>query len=117
MIDPPKTTKTPSVSTLVLDNWNRGRVSIFDENRGLINGLDESLNVWLTQDGVAEPRPGLKLYGVQPENEIIGITEVVAVEKGWPVNYLLSVQRDPKTRKAYVYYAKDGNKWQKGGRY
>lgn len=113
MINPPKSTKSPSVSTLVLDNWNRGRVSVFDENRGLINGLDESLNVWLTQDGVAEPRPGLKLYGVQPENEIIGITEVVSVENGWPVNYLLSVQRDSKAQKAYVYYAKDGDRWRK----
>ena len=113
MIRPPKVTKTPSVSTLVLDNWNKGRVSIFDENRGLINGLDESINVWLTQDGVAEPRPGLKLYGSQPKFEVIGITEIVALENGLPVNYLLSVQRDNSNKKAHVYYSKDGGRWEK----
>lgn len=109
MIRPPKATKAPSVSTLVLDNWQKGRVSVFDENRGLINGLDESVNVWLTQDGVVEPRPSLKLYGAQTEREIIGITEIVSLENGTPVNYLLSVQKDGDS--AFVYYAKDGEPW------
>ena len=112
MIKPPRSSaKTPNISTLVLDNMNKGRVSIFDENRGLINGLDESLNVWLTQDGVVEPRPGIKPYGVQPVHEILGITEIVALENGWPVNYLLSIQKDTEAGKAHVYYAKDGEAW------
>lgn len=111
MIKPPRVAQSPKVSTLVLDNMNRGRVSVFDENRGLINGLDKSVNVWLTQDGVVEPRPGLKPYGIQPEHEIIGITEIVSIDNGVPVNYLLSIQRDNDAGKAYVYYAKDGEAW------
>lgn len=97
------------VQTLSMDNWNKGRVSTLDDNRGLIDGLEESINVWLTQNGVAEPRPGLKLYGTQPAGKVLGITEITMLEDGLPVNYLLMIQQIGNIAKAY--YAKDGGDW------
>lgn len=109
MIKPPRTNKTPTIQSLSLDNWNRGRVSILDDNRGLIDGLDESVNVWLTQNGVVEARPGLRLYGTQPLGTVLGWTEITMIDNGLPVNYILSVQKVGSTAK--VYYSKDGGAW------
>lgn len=109
MITAPRASRAPKVETLTLDNWNRGRVSILDDNRGLIDGVDESINVWLTQNGVVEPRPSLKLYGTQPIGEIIGWTEVMMLENGLPVNYIVTIQNIAGT--GYVYYNKDGGPW------
>ena len=111
MIRTPKIVSPPKVSTLLIDSWNRGRVSTLDDNRGPIDGLAESVNVYLTQNGVIEQRPALNDYGVQPIGEILGITEITTLENNSTVNYLLTVQKID--NKAFVYYAKDGGEWKK----
>lgn len=115
MLKMPKAVPPPRVNTLVVDNWSRGRVSVLDDNRGAIDGLDESVNVYLTQDGVIEQRPALSLYGMQPLGEVMGITEITVLEDNKPTNYLLSVQKigNGENAKAFVYYAKDGEEWTK----
>lgn len=111
MLRRPKVVPPPKVNTITVDSWQRGRVSVLDDNRGAIDGLDLSENVWLTQDGVVEPRPSLAVYGSEPVGQILGITEITIVEDSLPINYLLSVQKND--TEAFVYYAKDGGAWQK----
>lgn len=115
MIPIPKATKPPRIRIVSVDNWNRGRVSILDENRGELNGLDESINIQIKQNGTAAPRMGLIEYGEQLDQigTINGLSELVRIEDKKVVNYLLAIVTPHGKKYSEAYYAKDGQGWTK----
>lgn len=68
----PKSIKPPNLKTESVKDWMNGVVDELDDGRTPINGLRSATNMTLEQDGVLRPRPSLKLFGPQPEGEILG---------------------------------------------
>lgn len=110
MIPLPKTGPPPTIDRISMRDWLKGTVTAFENGRTPINGLDESGNVMLDQDGVLRPRPSLVRYGTQPTGTILGeVFEFVRMESGLPVTYMLIMQNIGGTTKPA--YSKDGGAW------
>lgn len=58
-----RTINLPKIQYSKADKWDKGNYSRLDADRTPLDGLRVTENVQLSQDGVIEPRPGLKLYG------------------------------------------------------
>lgn len=72
MIQVPKAPRPPKISTDAVNNWMNGVVTALDDGRTPVEGLRSVTNMILEQDGVIRPRPSLKLFGPQPEGELLG---------------------------------------------
>lgn len=73
MISPPKSMpKPPAIQRMAIEHWRKGVISAYDDGRVPTDGLLRATNVWLDQDGVVRPRPGLKQGGPQPVGTIKG---------------------------------------------
>jgi hypothetical protein len=73
MLNAPRgTTKAPNIKLLSLTDWHQGLYTRLDADRTPQKGLRVAENVRLDQDGTVTPRPGTKLYGVQPVGTVIG---------------------------------------------
>jgi hypothetical protein len=62
----------PKIQYISPTKWDKGVYSRLDSDRVPQDGLTTTENVQLNQNGVIEPRPGLKLYGTQPTNPVLG---------------------------------------------
>ena len=58
--DSPKT--FPSPQYLTLDNFKRGVITLIDKSRLPKNALEEADNIFLYEDGMPGPRPGVNWY-------------------------------------------------------
>lgn len=58
--------------TIVIDKFGKGVMTLFDETRIPKDGVYQSLNMYLDQDGVWTVRPGTSEYGVALETPIDG---------------------------------------------
>jgi hypothetical protein len=59
--DSPKTFPNPQY--LTLDNFKRGVITLIDKSRLPKNALEEADNIFLYEDGMPGPRPGVNWYG------------------------------------------------------
>lgn len=64
--------KAPDIKFASATTWENGIFSSRDADRIPIDGLRSAENVQLTQNGTISPRPGLRLYGVQPTGTVRG---------------------------------------------
>lgn len=69
---PNKQVAQPKILYPSVDKWDKGRFSRLDADRTPQDGLRVTENVQLSQNGVVEPRPGLRLYGTQPSGTVLG---------------------------------------------
>lgn len=59
-------TKEPGLSFLTLDNWKKGVITLIDQSRLPKDALKEAINMFLYEDGMPGPRPGVGWYGSAP---------------------------------------------------
>jgi|GEM_PF-513509 len=62
----------PKIERLSFKDWQKGTVTAYDDGRTPTDGLRNSLNVVLDQDGTLKPRPSLSPYGEQPVGTVLG---------------------------------------------
>lgn len=64
----------PDQQYLTLDNFKRGVITLIDKSRLPKNALEEADNIFLYEDGMPGPRPGVDWYGTAAPNglEILG---------------------------------------------
>ncbi len=74
-IDANLPTSFPEPKYLTLDSFRRGVISLIDKSRLPKDALDEADNIFLYEDGMPGPRPGLSYYGADTPNlaEIDGV--------------------------------------------
>ena len=60
------------ISYETLSGWPQGLFTARDRDRVPMKGLAFAENVQLNQDGLPGPRPGTKLYGIQPTGIVMG---------------------------------------------
>lgn len=65
-LDLPKTEPAPTYMTL--DNFKRGVITLIDKSRLPKNALEEAENIFLYEDGMPGPRPGVNWFGVALPN-------------------------------------------------
>lgn len=110
MITPPRATKPPKIQRVATKNWLNGTVTANDTGRTPIDGLLNSGNVILTQDGTIRPRPSLVPYGPQPLGPVLGeIYEFRKVTGGTVENWMISVQNISGTARVCVARGEDNN--------
>jgi len=61
-------TSEPGLNYLTLDNWKRGVITLIDQSRLPRNALKEAINMFLYEDGMPGPRPGVNYYGSASPN-------------------------------------------------
>lgn len=59
-------TTEPPQTYQSLDNWKRGVITLIDQSRLPRNALKEAINMFLYEDGMPGPRPGVGYYGNAP---------------------------------------------------
>jgi hypothetical protein len=59
-------TTEPPQTYLTLDNWKRGVITLIDQSRLPRNALKEAINIFLYEDGMPGPRPGVGWYNNAP---------------------------------------------------
>lgn len=64
--DSPKT--FPDSQYLTLDSFKRGVITLIDKSRLPKNALEEADNIFLYEDGMPGPRPGVGWFGVESPN-------------------------------------------------
>lgn len=110
---PSKMPKAPKIQRMSIDNWKKGVISAYDDGRMPIDGLLRSSNVWLDQDGVVRPRPGLQLAGPQPLGDVKGqifeFRKVVGTESS---NWWASLQTVDGVTNLYIAQYEDST-WTK----
>ena len=67
--DSPKT--FPQSQYLTLDKFNRGVITLIDKSRLPKNALEEADNIFLYEDGMPGPRPGVDWFGTAPSASAI----------------------------------------------
>lgn len=108
MLPVQRPTKAPSIKRISIKNWLKGTVSAFDDGRTPLEGLTDSANVILEQDGTVRPRPSLLQYGPQPTGTILGeIKEFRVTSGGVTTNWLITVQNVAGTAKVYIAKGED----------
>jgi len=101
----------PKIGYTKVDKWPKGLFSRFDADRVPLDGLLVGENVILEQDGTISPRPGLKLYGIQPSGIVLGqIYEFVYMNGTLPETWLVCMQNIGSI--GYVTVNKNGGAWQ-----
>lgn len=84
-------TKFPESQYLTLDNFKRGVITLIDKSRLPKNALQEADNIFLYEDGMPGPRPGVGWYGTAPSASAIqgfdyfdynGVVHLVCVAGG-----------------------------------
>lgn len=108
MIQPSaKPVKPPVVKYNSTTDWMLGTISRLDDDRTPAKAIHVGENVVLSQNGTIKPRPGLKLYGTQPANPVLGeVYEFVKFSGTTPETWLIWGENDASVGKIYV--AKDG---------
>jgi hypothetical protein len=83
----------PKITYATASKWDKGVYSRVDADRTPLDGLRVTENVQLSQDGVIEPRPGLRLYGTQPTGTVLGaVYEFVKMNGSTPETWLMCMQ-------------------------
>lgn len=104
----PKATSPPKIERKSIKNWLQGTVTAFDDGRTPIDGLRDSANVLLEQDGILRPRPSLNLYGPQPIGTVLGeIYEFTKVTGTTKTYWLICLQNVGGVTKVYVAKGED----------
>lgn len=104
---PSKAVKPPRVAKAATTSWELGTYSRLDDDRTPPKAIRTGENVVISQNGTIKVRPGLKLYGTQPVNTVIGaIYEFVKFSGTTPQTWLIWGENVSGTGKIYV--AKDG---------
>ena len=84
-------TTFPQSQYLTLDNFKRGVITLIDKSRLPKNALQEASNIFLYEDGMPGPRPGVGWFGTAPSASAIqgfdyfdynGVIHLVAVAGG-----------------------------------
>lgn len=92
-------------------NWPKGLYTRLDADQTPIDGLRVAENVQLEQKGSITPRPGLKLYGVQPTGTVIGqVYEYVRMNTSVTPNTpeTWNIWMENRSGTGYVITSKDG---------
>ena len=90
---PKSAQRPPLVKTQDVSNWMNGTVTAFDDGRTPLDGLSQSENVYLDQDGTVKPRPSMNYYGPQPIGKVLGsIYEFKQVVGLVTTNWMISMQ-------------------------
>ena len=61
-------TKEPGLSFLTLDSWKKGVITLIDQSKLPKDALKEAINLFLYEDGMPGPRPGVDWYGAVSPN-------------------------------------------------
>lgn len=100
----------PAIKYRSADKWGKGLYSRLDADRTPLDGLRTAENMQLAQNGVLEPRPGLRLYGTQPTGTVLGqIYEFIYMNGTTPETWLICMQASGGT--GTVMVNKDGGTW------
>lgn len=65
-------TKFPNPSFLTLDSFKRGVITLLDKSRLPKDALEEADNIFLVEDGMPSPRPGVDWFGTDLGADIEG---------------------------------------------
>ncbi len=104
----PKTMPAPKIERKSIKKWEKGTVTAFDDGRTPIDGLRDSGNLILDQDGTVRPRPSLVPYGPQPAGTILGEIYEFVVSSGLSrTNWMICMQNVAGTTKVYVARGED----------
>lgn len=102
-----KAPKQPKIEYNSTTNWRKGVISRLDDDRTPTEALSTTENVVLSQNGTVRPRKGLKLYGTQPTNPVLGqIYEFVKMSGTTPQTWLIWMEN--RSGVGTVVVAKDG---------
>lgn len=110
-VDTRQQERDPEIKFIPCTSWEQGLYTRRDADRTPIKGLRVTENVKLNQNGTVMPRPGLKLYGVQPTGTVIGqVYEFVrmntSVTPNIPETY--NIWFEDRGGTGYVVLSKDG---------
>ncbi|RYH70501.1 MAG: hypothetical protein EON54_01320 [Alcaligenaceae bacterium] len=110
---PPVVTSPPKIERKSIKNWLQGTVTAFDDGRTPVDGLRDSSNVILDQDGTVRPRPSLTPYGPQPLGIVLGeIFEFSTVTNNLKTYWLICLQNVDNVTSVYVAKGEDSS-WTK----
>lgn len=110
MYIPTKSTPSPKIQRVSLNDWLKGKGSTQDDGRIDPSGLTAAQNVLLEQDGVIRPWPSMVAYGPQPTGTVLGeVGDFKVVDGLTDTKWLITVQNVSGT--ARVYIRKDQDAW------
>ena len=61
-------TSEPPLVNLAMDSFKRGVITVIDQSRLPKNALKEAQNIFLYEDGMPGPRPGIDWFGIESPN-------------------------------------------------
>lgn len=94
MLKPTQNMKSPKIQRLVVQDWENGVVTAFDDGRSPLRGLRSSENMILDQDSVITSRCGTAKYGPQPLGKVLGeLAEFRSTTSKGSINWLACLQR------------------------
>lgn len=110
MIPIPKAAPAPKVKRVSIRDFLKGTVHAQDDGRTPQNGLRDSSNMIIEQDGVLRPRPSLRQYGPQPTGTVLGeVYEFSRENSGVREYWLITIQNVGGTAKVYVAKGEDSS--------
>jgi hypothetical protein len=99
--------QTPKIEFSASKGWPKGVFSRLDADETPPDGLKTTENTMLFQTGTIGPRPGLKLYGVQPTGTVLGqIYEFVKLNGTTPETWMIWMEN--RSGVGTVIVSKDG---------
>jgi hypothetical protein len=106
---PPKTQKKRRVINIQQKKFIKGYISTLADSRIPNDGLADTLNMTIEQDGLPRPRPSTIRYGEQPLGTVLGMGKFTKIVSGQPEYWEISMQVISGVGKIHV--RKDGNTW------
>lgn len=104
----PRAVKPPNIQTVDINNWLGGVVTAYDDGRTPTDGLRNTNNTILEQDGTIRPRPSLQRWGPQPIGTILGeIYPFREVEGLDATNWMITMQNVAGTTNVYIAQPSD----------
>lgn len=74
----------PQLGYQTLDNWKMGVITLIDKSRIPKNALVEATNIFLREDGIPSPRPGVDWYGTASSSDAIDGAFMYYTDAGVP---------------------------------
>lgn len=109
MFTPAKGQKKRAPVNIEQTKFNKGYISTLADSRIPNDGLADTLNISIEQDGLPRPRPSLVRYGEQPLGAVIGMGKFTKIVSGVPEYWEISMQVISGVGKLHI--RKDGDTW------
>lgn len=100
-------TQFPKPSTLTLDSFKRGVITLIDPSRLPKNALAEADNLFLVEDGQPSIRPGVDWFGVSPVSNVTSSATIPTAAAGTNWTNPTNVYTSDDTRAVYSNTAQD----------